>query len=133
MTELFADTSFFVSFLNPADTHHDSAAYYMNEFAERIICTEFILAELGNYLSATNARQLFVPFVREIRSDTRFEILPADERMIDSGLVEYERVRDKKWSFTDCTSFVVMRRRKITESLTADRHFQQAGFVALFK
>ena len=43
-----------------------------------------------------------------------------------------KRVRqDKNWSVTDCTSFVVMREHNLTEALTADRHFEQAGFKAI--
>jgi predicted nucleic acid-binding protein len=38
------------------------------------------------------------------------------------------RYRDKEFSFTDCTSFVVMRQLRIREALTTDRHFVQAGF-----
>ena len=40
---------------------------------------------------------------------------------------------DKEWPLTDCVSFVVMKERGITEALTGDRHFEQAGFVALLK
>jgi predicted nucleic acid-binding protein len=40
---------------------------------------------------------------------------------------------DKDWSLTDCISFVVMENQDITEALTADRHFVQAGFTALLK
>lgn len=38
---------------------------------------------------------------------------------------------DHDYSFADCTSFIVMRELKITEALTADRHFREAGFEPL--
>ena len=38
------------------------------------------------------------------------------------------RYRDKSYSFTDCTSFVVMRELKLKDALTTDRHFRQMGF-----
>jgi hypothetical protein len=38
------------------------------------------------------------------------------------------RHRDKNYSFTDCTSFVVMRELRLREALTTDRHFRQVGF-----
>ena len=37
------------------------------------------------------------------------------------------------WSLTDCTSFVIMEQMEISEALTPDRHFEQAGFVALYR
>ena len=40
---------------------------------------------------------------------------------------------DKDWSLTDCISFGVMTERGLTEALTADRHFEQAGFRAVLK
>jgi predicted nucleic acid-binding protein len=43
------------------------------------------------------------------------------------------RYRDKEFSFTDCTSFVVMRQLKLREVLTTDHHFAQAGFITLPK
>lgn len=36
---------------------------------------------------------------------------------------------DKGYSYTDCTSFVLMRRLGIGEALTLDEHFVQEGFV----
>jgi uncharacterized protein len=43
----------------------------------------------------------------------------------------YNSRSDKDWGLTDCTSFVVMSERNLTEALTTDSHFQQAGFRAL--
>ena len=43
----------------------------------------------------------------------------------------YRHRKDKDWSLTDCISFAAMTDEGLTEALTADRHFEQAGFVAL--
>lgn len=39
------------------------------------------------------------------------------------------RYADKDFSFTDCTSFVVMRELRLQEAFTTDHHFNQMGFV----
>ena len=44
-----------------------------------------------------------------------------------------EQRQDKRWSFTDCISFAVMKQMKIADALTGDHHFEQAGFRALLK
>ena len=45
----------------------------------------------------------------------------------------FDKRPDKQWSLTDCIAFVVMTRRGIQDALTADHHFEQAGFTALLK
>jgi predicted nucleic acid-binding protein len=40
---------------------------------------------------------------------------------------------DKEWGLTDCISFVVMQEQGLTDALTADHHFEQAGFTILLK
>jgi len=39
------------------------------------------------------------------------------------------RSQDKRWSFTDCTSFVLMQNLGIRKALTFDANFRQAGFA----
>jgi predicted nucleic acid-binding protein len=59
--------------------------------------------------------------------------MPPDGATFVQGVELYRNRSDKDWSLTDCISFVVMTREGITEALTADRDFEQAGFKALLK
>lgn len=51
--------------------------------------------------------------------------------LFSEGLLLYRDREDKEWSLTDCISFVVMEREGLTEALTGDHHFEQAGYGAL--
>lgn len=66
-------------------------------------------------------------------SDFEGRIVPATPADFESGVQLYEQRPDQEWSLTDCISFHVMRRENITEALTADHHFEQAGFAVLLK
>ena len=62
-----------------------------------------------------------------------FEVVGFDPKVQQAGFDLYESRLDKDWSLTDCVSFAVLSRRGLTEALTADHHFEQAGFRAVFK
>lgn len=131
MSPLFADTAFFIAYLNPRDEQHQAACEYMVEAANPIITTTWVLTEVGNFLAGGPARRLFVPLVRGLRSEKRFTIVEADKRSFDRGLRLYDERPDKGWSITDCISFAVMRSRRMRKALTTDHHFEQAGFEIL--
>ena len=59
--------------------------------------------------------------------------MPTTDAVFEAGLELYLNRPDKDWSLTDCISFVVMEQEGLTEALTGDLHFEQAGFVALLK
>jgi len=51
---------------------------------------------------------------------------------VDSGAWNvFRRFTDKAWSFTDCVSYVVMQRLKISTACSFDEHFRQFGTVAV--
>ena len=61
------------------------------------------------------------------------EIVPLAGPLIQRAIKLYSDRPDKEWGLTDCPSFVVMEERGVRDALTADEHFQQAGFRALLR
>ncbi len=66
-------------------------------------------------------------------SDPNIEIISLNDSLYDEAFELFSSRTDKEWGLVDCISFVVMRERGITEALTADEHFEQAGFRALLR
>jgi predicted nucleic acid-binding protein len=133
MNAILADTSFFVAYLNARDERHSLAVKWMGDSSQRIVTTEWVLAELGNFLAEGPNRRLLGPLVRALSAEERVEIVPADHVSFLDALNLYVRRPDKSWSITDCTSFRLMKSRKISDALTTDHHFEQAGFTALLR
>lgn len=131
MTPLFADTSFFIAFLNVEDRAHADAYEYMSRDDISIVTSEWVLLELGNYLSRRAGRMRLIPLVADIATDQRFRIVAAIHDDFNDALQLYHRRQDKHWSMTDCISFNLMQREGWTDALTSDHHFEQAGFRIL--
>jgi hypothetical protein len=89
--------------------------------------------EVADALADSSCRGRVRDFVHHLRGSAACEIIAASPELLDRALDLYHQHADKAWTLTDCTSFVIMRERNTTESLTGDRHFEQAGFTALLK
>ena len=66
-----------------------------------------------------------------VETDPAFQCVRATSELIQRGRKLYRERADKEWPLTDCISFVVMQDHGLSEALTADHHFEQAGFKAL--
>ena len=133
MKTVFADTSYYLALLNPDDEYAEAAREYTGAFGGHQVTTAWVLTEVANSLSDVRNRQLAIDLIADLRGDGRVDVLPPTLEFFDSGLSLYTKRHDKDWSLTDCISFVVMQERGLTEALTGDHHFEQAGFVALLK
>ena len=129
----FADTFALIAWLNPRDSAHAIVAAYLEGFTGRLLTTEWVLMELADALSAPEARSTAVAFLQAVRADPLFEVVGYVPTVYQAGFDLFANRPDKAWSLTDCISFGVMSERSIADALTADRHFEQAGFRAVFK
>jgi predicted nucleic acid-binding protein len=89
--------------------------------------------ELADALSTPEARSTAVAFLQAVRADPQFEVVGYSQTVYQAGFVLFANRPDKAWSLTDCISFGVMTEHALTEALTADQHFAQAGFRIMFK
>jgi uncharacterized protein len=96
-----------------------------------IVTTEAVLLEWLNAMSDVSSRQIAAEGYLRVRADLRIEVVPIRTELLDAALQLYRDRPDKKWSLTDCLSFVVMERRGLTEALTTDHDFEQAGMRAI--
>jgi uncharacterized protein len=131
MKPVFADTVYYLALINPRDHFAAAAAQFTADFAGAFVTTAWVLAEVANSLSRGPNRGLFVELYRDLTDDTRVTVVPPGQHLFDEAVELYSQRRDKEWSLTDCASFLVMRRYGLTDALTADHHFEQAGFTIL--
>lgn len=132
MTPVFADAVYLVALANPRDQFHSKAVAI--DMADRlVITTQYVITEVGNALAKRSLRNMFGKLVDRIADWNDVTIRPGSDDLFAAALDLYRRRPDKDWSLTDCTSFVVMEREGLRDALTADHHFEQAGFVALLK
>ncbi len=128
---IFLDTSFVVALINEKDQYHEEAEALSYKFENSpLITTNAILLEIGNGL-AKDHRKEAVETISVLRGSKNVEVVQIGDRLLDDGLEIYRRCTDKKWGLVDCTSFVVMWENSVTEALTFDSDFEQAGFMVL--
>ncbi len=131
MKPVFADASYYIALLSESDESHVRAVEWSEVLLGRQVVTEYVLVELGSALSKVKDRSEFVPFVRTLWADPDTLYVPASAALLERGLEIYASRPDKRWSLVDCISFAVMKQRRVIDALTADHHFEQAGFRAL--
>ncbi|MCX7011528.1 MAG: PIN domain-containing protein [Candidatus Sumerlaeota bacterium] len=133
MTSRFADTFFFVALLSETDSAHERALTLSNDLHSRLVTTEWVLTEVGDAMAHPMDRPKFLALLDLLKRHPLVTIVAADHDSFKEGVALFSDRPDKRWSLTDCISFCVMRARGLIEALTADRHFEQAGFTALLK
>lgn len=131
---VFIDSAAWIALLHSADSlHKQTVATYGNLVADGrdFVTTSLVLVEVASALSAQSRRHLAIELEQRLRSSTICELIWIDRELYEHSWSLYRERLDKNWSLVDCSSFVVMRDRHVDEALTADHHFEQAGFAKL--
>ena len=131
MSETFVDTSFVIAVVNHRDQYHEDAVKLANLYdGQPLVTTEAVVLEIGNAL-ARNYKAEAVATIEDFLESDEVTGVRMSTELFARSFDLYKRYIDKSWGLIDCVSFVVMQERGITDALTADGDFEQAGFSPL--
>jgi predicted nucleic acid-binding protein len=133
MTPCFADTFFFLALVSRKDPVTRARAADARRAGRPLVTTAWVLVETADALCDPPYREVFLRLYDALLTMRDVRIIEPSQSTLEQAISLYRNRPDKHWSLTDCISFVVMKAENITEALTADHHFEQAGFVALLK
>ncbi len=133
MRTVFADSYFFLALLNVRDEAHARAVEACRRTDQVIITTGWVITEVADGLARVLNRSTIIEFLQALKNDPEVEIILPSRELFEMGLELYSKFGDKGWTLTDCISFVAMKEEGISEALTGDPHFEQAGFSILLK
>jgi uncharacterized protein len=133
VSAVFADTHYFLALLNPRDASHGRAKVASQNLSRRLVTSAWVLMEIGDGLADSANRSLFAGLIATLYADRRSRVVPFSAAVFRRAADLYTARRDKRWSLTDCTSFIIMQKLRLTDALTADHHFEQAGFHPLLR
>jgi predicted nucleic acid-binding protein len=131
---IFIDTSGFYSLVVKVDSEHETAAGILNAAGKDkipFITTDYVLDETATLLRARKLSRLVGPIFDIVFASHACRIEWMDEERFRKTSAFFFKHNDQEWSFTDCFSFIVMKENKLSQSLTKDKHFTQAGFVPM--
>ena len=90
-----------------------------------------ILLEIADGYARVGRRERGLQLLAKLEEEEGYHLCPITELLLREALRLYRARPDKDWGLTDCVSFELMKQEGVTEVLTADAHFRQAGFIAL--
>jgi predicted nucleic acid-binding protein len=125
---VFIDTGAFIALTDADDENHIAAKTFYKESIEKgtkFITTNFVVCETMNYLRAKVSHEVSVIFWEKLKKSGYFEIINITPLVENAAFSIFRQYADKDFSFTDCTSFSVMKSLKLNKAFAFDKHFGQ--------
>jgi len=134
MREIFIDTGAWYAIEDASDEYHEAALLFKEDIEGKyhLVTTNYVLDESYTLLLGIGytGTVRFKQNIDEISKLGILTIVHISEPMGKAAWEVFEKFNiDKQWSFTDCTTKVIMEQREITEVFAFDHHFEQMGFV----
>lgn len=118
-----------VCLLCARDLDHAAAVEWIKQNRQALVTTDYIQDELLTLLKLRENYRVAVAAGEALRQRRVARLEHITEEDVERAWEVFQQYHDKEWSFTDCTSKVVMERLRITRAFSFDSHFDQFGAV----
>jgi predicted nucleic acid-binding protein len=131
MKRLFVDTAGWMACADAPDPSHARASAARDRWLEQkgvLVTTDYVIDETLTLIRFRLGLSAAEAWWKQVEGSARLQWEPITPERAEKARHLFFRYADKEFSFTDCTSFVVMQQLKLKHALTTDRHFKQMGF-----
>ena len=132
--KIFVDTSAWFALYEPAEVRHGAARRFFEREQRRSIelfTSDYILDESLTLIRFKINHAAALAFGRKILGSHLTHLIEVNRSIRDKAWEYFRRHSDQSYSFTDCTSFVLMRQLHIRCAFAFDDHFRHVGFTLL--
>jgi predicted nucleic acid-binding protein len=126
---IFVDTSAWFASAVAGDENFAVASQWLKQNKQPLITTDYVVDETLTLLKARGQRVVALNLGQQFFDGALAEIYHLAGEDLRATWETFRRFSDKDWSFTDCTSKVIMENRGITQVFGFDHHFRQFGSV----
>lgn len=132
---IFVDTSAWYAIEVEDDINHERSRKFLAGIALGkygiAITTDYVLDETLTLLRSRRDLTVATVFIEKIRRSKSIRVFWIDEGLFEKAEVIFRKSGRMSWSFTDSTSFALMRELSISDAFAYDKHFKEAGFNSM--
>ena len=133
MERLFVDTSAWYALANAKAPRHKDVREALAGWEDRLVTTDYVFDELVTLVRRRVGHAPAVAMGEALREGDTCLLLTVEPGDLEQAWAQFSKEKDQAFSFTDCTSFAVMRRLKLATAAALDEDFSRAGFTVLPK
>jgi predicted nucleic acid-binding protein len=130
-SSVFLDTGAIYALADKNDLDHARVTRAYRESSRRFVTHQLILLETFSLITKRLHKHAALTTIAALRKSPRIEIVQAAPDLLENAWRRCEKYSDKDWDWIDCMSFELMVLHNVTEALTLDHHFTQAGFTSI--
>lgn len=129
MNGIFVDTSGWYAAIDRKDRGHEAARLFLENNRLPLVTTDYVMDETVTLLQVRLGHGYAVRFLDSLQASRLVQRVYLSQVQIEAAIDLFRNRPDKGWSFTDCSSFVLMHECRLQKALAFDDHFRQAGFL----